>query len=702
MKSMKQWMILFVIGFCCTAGIQIFAADEAGAGIGIESSKNNQIQSKSMMSRAAGAVSYAQSKLFTRKKEFITVVAPEQITKTLDEIDCSQSAKDSVQDGIIFLRQAKSADKKDLPIFKDHGILLQECTDDEAINFAQSVAKQAGVNCIVVDGSVLPLNNSQQGIAMVSEIFEVSHKYAPCVIGISAIDMISGVDSAETEFFAKINLFKEEMKSLQDKNSPIVIFAQSNYQALDLLSYFGLNKEIALHDSFKNEEEIEQCLQEILQGVHLSNDVNNTLLARQLVHDKSAQNLGNRTIYKKDLLLLLEEAQKLAAKDKRDFVTMADLESVGNTFAVGPQNSSFWNKITRDNRCTAIHEAGHAVAGVCTSSNFKRIHEATIIARGLSEGCVTDIFLLQNHEEVLSVDDYKHDIIVYLSGAVAEQVFGYHQSWGIVKPKETGLRQLMLHQSEFGLGVDLPSAMKSVDKILDIQGYLPEIDGEEFQAKIKRSQDAILQECYHRSFSLITEHKDDVKKVADLLLKKGTVSGDEIYALLNVSKPLYDFEQGPLPKDLVANYALRDAHTIAKKRELVQLSKKLQDVGMPYVLLQDINQKNTDGYTQLGLAIAMNNKEAVKLLLDAGADIVDINSSHNSALFVSIAVNKPEIVSMLLDYEVAIENDVTLSLQCLKINSVYKSQEEIYAMKNLVERYKDRYHAEKSKKIVIA
>lgn len=52
-----------------------------------------------------------------------------------------------------------------------------------------------------------------------------------------------------------------------------------------------------------------------------------------------------------------------------------------------------------------------------------------------------------------------------------------------------------------------------------------------------------IQVCYEKATHIVVEHKQNVKKLAQLVLKKETVYVDEAYAVCGKKKPLCDFEK---------------------------------------------------------------------------------------------------------------------------------------------------------------
>ena len=82
------------------------------------------------------------------------------------------------------------------------------------------------------------------------------------------------------------------------------------------------------------------------------------------------------------------------------------------------------------------------------------------------------------------------------------------------------------------------------------------------EALLQQEVDKVIAKCYDLAWDFVVEHKDEINDVANLLLEKYTISGDDVYRIVKKDKPLYDFEEGPLPLSLLPNYELRGLYDI--------------------------------------------------------------------------------------------------------------------------------------------
>jgi hypothetical protein len=193
---------------------------------------------------------------------------------------------------------------------------------------------------------------------------------------------------------------------------------------------------------------------------------------------------------------------------------------------------------------TAVHEAGHAIA-IINNEQFI-LYQISIVSRRKSAG--RNLLL---YPRSMTIDDYKNKIIIDLSGGIAEQVFGFDRSWyaqhshkkaekdinwNILSKNRNiceGLSDLCVRPSAAS---DMTAAYTLAAYIISWQGY--EKDSPDFQNQICK----ILEDCYQKAYLMIQSRRSEVEQIAQILIKKTIISGDEVYTALDVKRPLYVFE----------------------------------------------------------------------------------------------------------------------------------------------------------------
>ena len=122
-----------------------------------------------------------------------------------------------------------------------------------------------------------------------------------------------------------------------------------------------------------------------------------------------------------DLYNLMNQAAVKASVDGLDAITMQVFEWAKDKILMGAERKSA--VITPETaRCTAYHEAGHALVGVLTEG-ARTIHKATIMPRGQSLGMVT--MLPEGDQTSMSYRQMLAELDVCMGGRIAEElIFG--------------------------------------------------------------------------------------------------------------------------------------------------------------------------------------------------------------------------------------------------------------------------------------
>jgi|GEM_PF-3444856 len=193
-------------------------------------------------------------------------------------------------------------------------------------------------------------------------------------------------------------------------------------------------------------------------------------------------------------------------------------------------NSFFYGD--KDRRKVAIHEAGHIVSGVYNRS-FLNILGASIDQRGNYLGFVSNSFQKESINNINYRELYNH-VLMLLSGAVAEQIFGL----------SSYSQKLLIDESQILQFFDNETYRFDLEGVRSIvKNLFSSVNGSSTEEQIKEKFDETIIHFYPKVYESILNYKDEVQQIADLLLKKGTVSMDEINELLGVAKQKYDFEE---------------------------------------------------------------------------------------------------------------------------------------------------------------
>jgi cell division protease FtsH len=228
-----------------------------------------------------------------------------------------------------------------------------------------------------------------------------------------------------------------------------------------------------------------------------------------------------------DLANLVNEAALMAARNNRRFVTMDDFENAKDKVMMGAERRSMV-MTEEEKKLTAYHEAGHAVVGLHVPQHDP-IHKATIIPRGRALGLV--LSLPERDQLSVTYTKYKSKIAMAMGGRVAEElVFGHENvTSGAASDIQQVSRIARAMVTQFGFSEELGH----IDYANEQQSFLGAYQGPssispDSQKKIDEEVKRIVDEGYATATKVLTEHRDELERLAQGLLEYETLTGPEI------------------------------------------------------------------------------------------------------------------------------------------------------------------------------
>jgi len=398
------------------------------------------------------------------------------------------------------------------------GLLLTGPPGTGKTLLAKAIAGEADVPFFYSSGSQFEEVYVGLGAKRIRELFEQAKKKAPAIIFIDEIDAVGGTRKLKDQSALKqtLNELLVQLDGFDENNGIIVIGATNFMESLDsaLLrpGRFDKHVSVPLPDVGGRKEILEMYAKK----TKLSKDVDLSILAR-----------GTTGMSGADLYNLMNQAALKASVDGLNSITMAVLEYAKDKILMGAERKSA--VITAETaKCTAYHEAGHAVVAVLTQG-ASPIHKATIMPRGGSLGMVT--MLPEGDQTSQSFKEMIAFMDVAMGGRVAEELtFG--------KDDVTS-----------GAMSDIQSATRVARAMVTKYGFSNEIgivfhggnSGEESASAETRAQiDAevkrMTQESYKRAKDLLNKYAFEHRLLAETLLEYETLTGDEVRELVKTRK----------------------------------------------------------------------------------------------------------------------------------------------------------------------
>jgi cell division protease FtsH len=452
---------------------------------------------------------------------------------TFADVAGIDEAKDEVEEIIAFLKDPKKFQRLGGRIPK--GVLLIGPPGTGKTLLARAIAGEAGVPFFSISGSDFVEMFVGVGASRVRDLFEQGKKHAPCIIFIDEIDAVgrhrgAGLGGGHDEREQTLNQLLVEMDGFESNDGVIIIAATNRPDVLDpaILRPGRFDRRITVpRPDVRGREEI---LRVHAKRTPLSPDVDLEVLAR-----------GTPGFSGADLENLVNEAALLAARQDKDAVSMGDFELAKDKVYMGTERRSM--VISDDEkRTTAVHEAGHTLISVLIN-HHDPVHKVSIIPRGPALGVTW--YLPKDDRHNLSKDQAESSIAVALGGRIAEEIA--HKmvcEWGMSEK----LGPLAYGKKEEAIFLGRDYGQRSQDY------------SEQTAQEIDEEVRAIVQRQYVKVKDLLTQSRENLKRLSDSLIERETLDAEEIHAAL---------EGRELPKRekvIIPTYAEKDKATKEKRR----------------------------------------------------------------------------------------------------------------------------------------
>ena len=443
----------------------------------------------------------------------------EQKKVTFKDVAGCEEEKAELEEVVNFLKNPKSYTDMGARIPK--GVLLVGPPGTGKTLLAKAVAGEAGVQFLSISGSDFVELYVGVGASRVRDLFDQAKKVAPAIIFIDEIDAVgrqrgSGLGGGHDEREQTLNQLLVEMDGFTNNEGVIVMAATNRDDILDNAltrpGRFDRRVYIGLPD-IRGREAI---LRVHAKGKPLADDVNLNSIAR-----------GTPGFSGADLENLLNEAALMAVSNGKRFITSYEIEEAIRKVQMGPEKKS---KVMseRARKLTAYHEGGHAVVSEFLE-HTDPVHYITIIPRGPSGGA-TYFRPKEDLENFHSYSELFEEIVVSLGGRVSERLFLDDISTGASGDiqQATNLARAMVTQ--FGMSERLgPISYDSSGHSIFIGRDFGTTKSysEETAAIIDEEVKRIFDEANAKCESILREHADVLKGVAEYLLQNESMDGED-------------------------------------------------------------------------------------------------------------------------------------------------------------------------------
>lgn len=480
-----------------------------------------------MNRRAQGQMSGIMSIGKSKPKVYST----ERPRTTFDDVAGYTAVKQEISEVVDFLKNAQRF--KEIGARVPKGILLVGPPGTGKTLLARAVAGEAGVPFLSVTGSDFMEMFVGVGASRVRDLFQTARKQAPAIIFIDEIDSIgrkrgAGLGGGHDEREQTLNQMLSEMDGFDTAEGIVIMAATNRPDILDpaLLRPGRFDRQIVV--PLPDLEERLPILKVHAKGKKIADDVDLSVVAR-----------GTPGMSGADLANLVNEAALYAVRRSSPEIHMEDFEAARDRVLMGQRRESLVLSDEEKER-VAYHEGGHAVlAYVLTHAD--PVHKVTILPTGMALGVTQQLPLEERH---IYPKEYIDDsLVVRMGGRVAEMLIYGDLSTGANNDLvgNTELAKKMVR--EWGMSDKIgPRAWGSQGMVFLGDDLMHTRDYSEDTSKIIDEEiDRILREQEQRAIQLLKTHQKGLELVANALLEKETIDGNEVASLVDegFGRPVY-------------------------------------------------------------------------------------------------------------------------------------------------------------------
>jgi cell division protease FtsH len=462
-----------------------------------------------------GVLSFGRSRAKLHNKEITTV--------TFDDVAGIDEAKEEVQEIIEFLKSPAKFQRLGGRI--PRGVLLVGPPGTGKTLLAKAIAGEADVPFFSICGSDFVEMFVGVGASRVRDLFKQAKDSSPCIIFLDEIDAVgrrrgAGLGGGHDEREQTLNAILVEMDGFETDTGIIVCAATNRPDVLDpaLLRPGRFDREITIDlPDLKGREEI---LGVHARKVRLDPSVDLKVLAR-----------GTPMFSGADLEATINEAALVAVMRNREAVGMDELEEARDKVLWGRQKKSRV-MAEEDRRTTAYHEAGHALVATLLEE-AEPLHKVTIVPRGRALGATMqlpeqDRYTMQRRR-LLAM------LTMLYAGRIAEDVFCGDISSGAQDDikRATDLAHRMV--CEWGMSEEIgPINYSDSEETLFLGREVTKTKShsDETSVTIDKEVRRLLLECYQRAEILIKDHRGEMERITQGLLKYEVLSRAEVDKLI--------------------------------------------------------------------------------------------------------------------------------------------------------------------------
>ena len=463
----------------------------------------------------------AQDNIFSFGQSKSRIFAKDLPKVTFADVAGVDEAKKELEEVVDFLKNP--AKYKALGARTPKGVILVGPSGTGKTLLAKAMAGEAHTAFYSVAGSEFMEMLVGIGAARVRDLFAQAKKNAPSIIFIDEIDAIGrmrsvGLMGGHDEREQTLNQILVEMDGFEPNTAVLIVAATNRGDLLDpaLLRPGRFDRRVVL-------DLPDMAGRKDILAIHAKGKPFATTVEWDKVSKRTVGFSGA------DMENMLNEAAILAAREDKKEIDMKDIEEAATKVKLGPEKKRLQSDL--DRKMTAYHEAGHAVVNYY-SPNLDPVHRVSIVSRGMALGyTMAPPEKDRLHETKSRLID---EIAMTMGGRAAEQLIFHEMTSGAANDIDQATRIARYMVMEFGMSDLGPINFGPQMDITEWGKQYMEQNtiSQDMQGKIDVEVKKLLDEGYRKAAELLKKYKKKLDLVAEELIKKETLEGEEFQVVM--------------------------------------------------------------------------------------------------------------------------------------------------------------------------
>ena len=381
---------------------------------------------------------------------------------------------------------------------------------------AKAVAGEADVPFFSLSGSDFVEMFVGVGASRVRDLFKQAKEKSPCIIFIDEIDAIGRARGKNANFGSNderentLNQLLTEMDGFGTNSGVIILAATNRADILDKALLRAGRFDRQIHVDLPDLNDRKQVFKVHLRPLKTDDSVDIEFLARQTPGFSGA-----------DIANVCNEAALIAARKNKKIVEKEDFLNAVDRIIGGLEKKT---KVTtlNERKTIAIHEAGHATLSWFLE-HANPLVKVTIVPRGKALGAA---WYLPEERQITTKEQMLDEMCALLGGRAAEEVFVGKISSGAMNDLERVTKQAYAMISFMGMS-DKLSNLSYYDSTGQSYGFTKPYS-DETALLIDKEVQALINSQYERAKQLLKENTEGHGKLADILIEKEVIYGDDL------------------------------------------------------------------------------------------------------------------------------------------------------------------------------